>query len=490
MEKLKSIIACLNSSEKKRLVSFYTQEGKRTAELKYQLFNLILESPNITSKDACFAIYNKPPNNSFSNLKRQLIEDLVNIVITQPISALSTDFWKAICTCYKNILAGIILFNRNESILSTHLLEDALKKAQKSELYSACVYLKMILVTIYYNYNIESKKKRDKSFVYLNSIDNDISSLKRLVNVSSIGMKLQIYNWEHNDNRDYFSTIKRFGNDLNLLDIPSNEIRANYQQLHYLLFCHRKTRDFDNYLTLFDSYLSYVMPESILHSYPRLIASYVSRAEVDLLTENYDSGVFYIKKTLSYANVDWHRFVAYRLFFLIQLHSKKYTEARSTLDYCVEEFENKINKNNYSVLNIYSACLYLQKGDLDNARVHLYKYIAIVKNRPETMIWVIGYKMVEIMISIKEKEGYLLDTQLNNLQKLINNHKYIKALRFRVICKIVRVYLNTGFNKRETLKKASKHLSILSQPISIENEYYYNPNSSEVIRFDRWFKEL
>lgn len=481
MNKLTSIVKKLSSWEKTQIINLYKQDGKRESTLRLKLLNLILDNPNIGAKEASLKIYKKPPDAAFSNLKRRLTEDIIDVLIIQSSQTLFTaSRAKAKHDCRKKILAAEILKSRGEQETAYKILEATLKTAEKFELFMEATSIRLTLAD--YKGPREGFNTLES---YFKDIKQDILSLNQLVMVEEIRLRISLTNkFKISKEKNILSTLEN--QIAKLHSIKSDKELIQFSYYHALVFYHYENKDFDAYLEAIQNYTKLVLPGQILHTKSNLAWAYASTMEVYLNLAQYDKSIEFGKKALALLSKNFsNRVFVLRYVFAAYFNAKNYDKANETIEDAFQERLVKSNELEKARFSFYAACVAFQKENMELAMANLYKALKIVNK--DGSGWLIGYKILEMMVSIKDKNSYLLSTHLDNFLKLLNNHKEAQTERARLIYKILRTYNKFNFNKKETLAKINNELSLLKEG---KDQYYWDPVSYEIIRFDKWFEEL
>lgn len=481
MKNLTSIVHKLSLWEVTQLTNFYQQEGKRESSLRLALLDLILKNPKLDVKEASKKIYNKPAGSAFSNLKRRLLEDILDIIIVQNSQGLYSYRLSQIKhDCQKKILASEILIQRGEYEAGWKILENSLKIAEQYELFNESISIRFRLAS-----SKGVREEFNKITKYFEDIEADIESLKELTIAQKISRQISLLN--------KFKTGKKKSNQqflqeqitkLKSLNLNKDRISGIYYRT--LVYYYHENKDFDAYLEVIKKYEELVQPGRILHSDGNLAWAYISTAEVYINLEQYEKAIHHGRETLDLLTKNRsNRVVALRFVFIAFFHSEQYAEAQATIQEAYAERLVKSNVLEKARFNFFAACIAFQKGDIDEARTQL-QSASKIANKDSTG-WLLGYKILEMMIAISEKSYYMLSVHLDNSIKLINNHKEAQTERARLIFKILRMYNKLNFNKKETLDKVADEFILLKEG---KGEYYWDPISYELIRFDKWFLTL
>ncbi|MEO1437058.1 MAG: hypothetical protein AAFV80_16070 [Bacteroidota bacterium] len=131
----------------------------------------------------------------------------------------------------------------------------------------------------------------------------------------------------------------------------------------------------------------------------------------------------------------------------------------------------------------YQANVTYLMGDRDLALKQLRANNEIHKDKSG---WLLGFKILEMMITIDNKDFYLVSFMNDRLVQVLHKNKQANIARAKIICQIIRAFLRFDCNFQKTIDKVPDKFALLENE---ENEYYWDIMSYEVIRFDQWFRE-
>jgi len=481
MKKLTAIINKLTPWEGTQLCNHYKQDGKRETTLRLRLFNLIVKNPKITGIEAAQKIYKKKPDAAFSNLKRRLIDDILDLLIAQNSQSLYNYRLSQVKhDCQKKMLAAKIIIRRGEHDIGSKILENLLKTAEKYELFNEAIDIRRSLIT-----TKGVREGVEKIDFYFQDIEKDLQSLNDLISAEKIYSQISFSNKFKISRKK--ATQALIEDQIDKFDSITKE-KDQIRKIYYRSLAHyyNENKDFKRYLDVIEKYQELVKSGQILHSKGNVAWANMSQIEVYIHLKQYEDAIEFSKKTLKLLSKNKsNRVFTLRLVFTAYFNNKQYKEATATIQDAYQERLVKSNPLEKARFDFFAACVAFLEDDIDAARSLLQDSSAIV-NKDSTG-WLLGYKILAMMIAIKGKDYYLLSIQLDSFIKLINNHKEAKTERARLIHKILKIYNKENFNKNQTLIKTSNHFDSLKKG---KDEYYWDPTSYELIRFEQWFLSL
>lgn len=137
MQELKELILSLSATERKAIKNLMAVKGGQKCQKRLQLFDLISQKPSISSENAANYIYGSKPNSAFSQLKRRLKEELLEML---PVcSEINLDpYSKNEQECARILQQSYQLIHRGLHNQASRLLDRLQGIAQKYEFWDYC----------------------------------------------------------------------------------------------------------------------------------------------------------------------------------------------------------------------------------------------------------------------------------------------------------------------------------------------------------------
>lgn len=484
MNLVTSLVSILKPSDLNLIRRIY--QGKSNEEersMRLKLLDLIIKNPDITEVAAAQALYKTEPNKTFYQLKKRLRDDLGNFLIMQDKEKLyKSAIGRARFDCRRKLMIGELLMNRGAYTEARKILSKGLQIAKNYELFGEAVLIKDVLRTAL------GAKDGMKAFEqYGEGLDQDLKHQKRLLDAKALYVEITLPRQFKLGDSDFIE----YGQETLAKFEPHPDASQHYQYYYHLsaVHYHYTIKDFKHCLSSLDKLEDIVAVNNLLHTTPRIAWCLNVYAEVYLNLKEYKQAAVYAERACGRLRKHMtNRLWALEKLFNAYFRQKDYEKALKVIE---EANENKITKKNVLIQarwDFFSAAVAFSKEDWQQAseKLHLTQKLA----GSDSSGWQIGYKLLEIMLAIKEKEYYTLVYLLDNLKLLLHRQGQKKANnieRPKNILKILRTYQSQNFKYTPTLKKIEKQLLNLKEG---QDQFYWNPLSYEIIRFDEWFMNL
>ena len=485
MNLVTSLIAILKPSDLnliRRIYAVKEQEQERNMRLK--LLDLLIERPNITEEKAAFELYNTlKPSKAFYQLKKRLRDDIGHFLIMQDKEKLySSAIGRAKFDCRRKLMIGELFINRGAYTEAKKILSKALRIAQDYELFGELVMICDVLRT-----SIGPKEGLKAYEKYSQLISENLLHQEKSFKAKELYYKMTLPSqFKFNSNVDF---VTYGANILAEFDLYENAGRY-YQYLHYLtsIFYYFKIKNYKNCLAKLQKFEELIANHSMLHTTTNLAWCMNIYADVYLNLNNNEEAEIYaqqacqrIRKNLT------NRIWALEKLFLASFRQQKYKEAVKVVE---EAMDNQIMQDNKLIKarwDFYQAIMAFSQKKWGEARDKLNLTQKLAGS--DSSGWQIGYKLLEIMLAIEEREYYMLAYLLDNLKLLLHRQKStnVNVDRAKRILKILKTYQSQKFDYKKTLQKVKLDLNLLEKG---EDTYYWNPLGYEIIRFDEWFLKV
>lgn len=478
-----SLVSILKPSDINLIRRIY--QGKSSEEersMRLKLLDLIIKEPDITDELAAQELYKTKPNKTFYQLKKRLRDDLGNFLIMQDKEKLyKSSIGRARFDCRRKLMIGELLMNRGAYTAAKKILSKGLQIAKDYELFGEIILIKDVLRMAL------SPKGGMKAFEqYSEGLDQDLKKQKRLLEAKALYADITLpQQFKLGD-----IGFVEYGQETLAKFEPVSDTSKHYQYYYYQssVHYHYNIKDFKSCLSSLDKLEKIVASDKVLHAKARVAWCFNVYAEVYLNLKEYEQAAVYAERACGQLRKHMtNRLWALEKLFNAHFRQKDYEQALTVIE---EANENKVTQKNVLIKarwDFFSAAVAFSKEDWQQAseKLHLTQKLA----GTDSSGWQIGYKLLEIMLAIKEKEYYTLVYLLDNLKLLLHRQRQKKTNieRPKTILKILRTYQSQNFKYAPTLQKIEKQLLNLKEG---QDPFYWNPLSYEIIRFDEWFMNL
>jgi len=483
MNLVTSLVSVLKPSDLNLIRRIYlgkSNEEERSMRLK--LLDLILEDPDITEEKAAQVLYKAKPNKTFYQLKKRLRDDLGNFLIMQDKEKLyKSSIGRARFDCRRKLMIGELLMNRGAYTEAKKLLSKGLQIAKDYELFGEAILIKDVLRTA-----LGAKDGMKVFEQYSEGLEQDLKNQNKLLDAKALYTAITLPRQFKLGDIDFVE----YGQETLAKFEPDSDASQHYQYYyhHSSVYYHYNIKDFKSCLSSLDKLEKIVASDKVLHAKARVAWCLNVYAEVYLNLKEYEQAAVYAERACGQLRKHMtNRLWALEKLFNAHFRQKDYEKALIVIE---EANENKVTQKNVLIKarwDFFSAAIAFAKEDWQQAseKLHLTQKLA----GSDSSGWQIGYKLLEIMLAIKEKEYYTLVYLLDNLKLLLHRQgqKNASIERTKTILKILRTYQSQNFKYAPTLQKIEKQLLILKEG---QDQFYWNPLGYEVIRFDEWFMDL
>ncbi len=480
MKKLTKLTQKLRSRDLKLICNIYSAKENDNEGKRLQLLELIINEQITDDEEAAMRIYGRKPDAAFSKLKQRLREDMLNFLLMQDTDRLfESTVGRAKFDCKRKLLMGEFLIHRGAIEEGQRLLRKALNMAQKYELFGEVLQIRDLL----------RSKAGDASGLnayelYTQQIEKDFKSYQEILRAKALYGRLTLpHHFIINMDKDYEVYGKEILETFRIREESSQTCKFfYYMAAHYY---YSLIHNYEKSLAINQQFEALLKPGGIFNNKAYLAICQNNYASIYINLRDYEKSQLHAQKALELFNIkkgNWEK--GARQIFLASFLNKDFEKAENIIE---EALQNKIVGGNVLVKgkwNYFKAILEFEKGNLDEARANLYNMGKLPNIDPSG--WLIGYKLLEIMILIIEKEYSLIYIHLNNFNLLLHRHKTANITRAKTILKVLKAYNKYPFDKKQLKTKVAKEMALLKEG---KNEYFWTPLGFEVVRFDQWFED-
>lgn len=481
MNTLKQLVDSLTPSEKRVLRKFYAQQPNGEDKKRLKLFELVASKRVETNEKAAKALYGKKPGSAFSHTKKRLKKDILDFLLMQDASKHYNDKGRQVeLNVSKWALQGEMLLARGIYGEGEKLLRKALNIAEDYELFSDVLRIKNLLRT-----SVGFRRGMKAFQEYSEKMDYYVREYEKLLKVREYNFKIRLPNqFFTNKKNEYIEFSTKALSELEALHIGGSSVTFTFQYYLLRVFYCDLVKDFDSALFYAENLLKLVENELIYQDSTVNIAGInMVLSDVHLNLSNYTQAISYAEKAVEKffpGMINELRAMEY-LFFAF-LRNKSYEEARELINQAIKHPQIKSNRIVKARWNFFLANLEYLNGNEDVASNLIRQNSELQRDKSG---WLIGFRLLEMMITADGNEHYLLNYQLNNYNHLLSRKKNENVARAKLIGRIFRSLMRNRGDFAQTLKLQEKKIDILE---SGEGEYYWDPKGYEVIRFEDWFR--
>lgn len=481
MKTLVPLIKVLRPGEVRLVKHFLKLETNAEVKKRLQLFELIVSGKVDTDKKALKKLYKTEKNNSaFSHLKERLRKDVLNVLFLQDASKkFSTKYANAEFECRRNFIQADILIARGAYNEGAQLLEKALEKAKKFELPIESILMEQLLRKMYHR--IKSLKTLE---LYNQNIQKNIRFLEDLNKVEEFSNILAVPR--------LFKANPKFTSDEYkkemIVELDKMYKRTNSAKIGFWYYMtandyYSNQREFDEALKHNLSFLELIKNEPAVYSSANWAGANGYVAENFINTHAYEDAIGYAQIAVRNFKKDGiNEFNALEVLFFAFYRSYQFEEAENILNKVFVHQRLKANAFYHAKWLYLRACLEFSKHEFSKALKTLNEITELNKDKSG---WLLGLRMLELLIMVEKRDFDWFDFKLENFRKLLQRQKLENIQRSKVIFNVLKTLSKTEFDFFETMEKEKENIRLLEEA---QNEFYWDPKGFEVIRFDDWLK--
>lgn len=477
MKLLAQLTNLLNKEEQGLIYAHYSNSQWKSPILRMKLLSYVLEYPDASESDACWHIYAVNSSTKFSHLKKQLRDDLLNILMMRRAEkSFESKLAQADFDCKKKILQSKLLFREDLYELGMDLLHEALALAVRYELFS----LKIIINDLINSYEIQSSGKK-LSNAKSNQNHQDLDQLRKSIISKENYYKITL------SNKDAIKDFENYRNNGQIILAELEELLKEDKSVslrhRYLLTSiqyHVTCRNFNEAMMYANKLIELVSVEDALNAKVHYAGSYQIRGELFIQLGNYLDAEKDIKLAFEYfKEKSMNELKAYELLFYALFYQDKYDE-------CHQLCKNALSHNKLTIGSMleakwlfFLAYINLVQGKYEEGLQLLYKNRQLMKDKNG---WLIGYKILEWNLRCKLDDYYYLLVIENSLSQLLQREKKEVQPRARKNLQLMRTYTKYK-NTDELIDQLLKHINDESR---YKEELQWNPLGYELIKTDVW----
>ncbi len=484
MKTLNQIIGKLKLGEQQFIRKFYNAQPNGEDKKRLKLFEMILSNTGepLTDVEACKAIYGTPPNSAFSHLKTRLKKDMMDYLLLQdPSKHYKSKRLQASMKVTKSLLQGELLLGRGIYNEAEKILTKALALAEHYEFFPEILRIRGLLrKTMGFRKGVEAFEFYNKPVAhYLKEYKKTLKALEFLFHIDLPN--------HFNTNFNIKDILEKGSHQIDALEgMYQQEGTSLSFQLHYFqarITYHNLERNFESSLSFGEKLLSLVSenePYKSVGSYFAGVSMVVSGIHLNL--KNYEQSIEHSKEALNiFRKGLTNELRALDGLFFAYYRNKDYEKAVETVNRAQKHKQLKSNVLLPARWDYFQACLEYEMGAEEKAYEKLRRNNAIAKDKSG---WLIGFKILEMMKAIDQKEEIVLDYFLTNFNRLLNRNKQQNIARAQLISSIIRSLLSFRMDFKQTYMKNKEKLKQLEEGLG---NYFWDPAGYEIVRFDEWF---
>ncbi len=479
MKSLTQIVKSLKPSEIRFIKKLYSSQPNGEEKKRLKLFEILLSGVE-TDEKASKILYNSSPNSAFSHIKARLKNDIFNFLLVQDSSKKDVSkIYQVELSCRKYVMQGEILLTRGLYSEAEKLLLKALKIAIDYELYLDILRIKTLLRTsIGYRSGIKEFDKHSHNLDYFITEFNNFSKAKEYY------FRLLLPTlFKTNTKKEVLALSAKWSEELDGLNHENSSANFTFNYYLFKISHHNLYQEYKSSIEYAKKLIQLVPGTPSLNSSPNISGAHMVAASIYLNLKEYELSIEEAKIAVKkFRKGMINELRAQEVLFFGYLRNKDFEKASEIIEYALKHKQIKSNKLLKARWYYFEANLEYITGNKAQAFKLLRKNNDLLKDKSG---WLIGFKLLEMMLTIEDKDWFLLGYQLNNFNQLLGRQQKANVNRAKIIGQLIRSLLSNGGFFNVTIEKSADKLKLLEDGMA---DFYWDPIGYEVIRFDKWLK--
>ncbi|MDW3191839.1 MAG: hypothetical protein R8G66_05730 [Cytophagales bacterium] len=462
MKDLSRLIHAVTDEESESVIRYYSLNNNGSSK-RLKLFNMVRWKDINDDRLAAKKLYNSRPCAAFSQLKKRLKEDILNILLSRETATGKSpkNFVDAEAQALKYVLYGKMLLNRGLTDEAVDVLKKAFKLARDHEAFEVEALAHSVFKT--YSISQYSEELADAEQNFAEHVD-DFYQLMRL-NLQS----------------PHCHTI------IESKEIPDKRKDSNASiRLSFLL----AQQQLEGFLRTGQYYKAQEVAESTLHNVRKnghLLSSsqkarfYLSLSKVKLGLEQFDEVIYYGRQSSElFKPFEENKLEALTHIFKGYFHCREQEKAKATLKTCNAMAQSL--KDTPNEIPLFQAYLLFREMNFRGSLKSLNQFFRLSKSPIEV---VLNGRMLELQNLVETEDYDWFDYKLDSFRKLVKYHACEQlSERFTLIYKVFTELKRCNYQK-VCLKEHSKN-GFLNKLSDKNSDFYWNSLGSELVPVHRW----
>ncbi len=477
---LTELIHGLKVGETQLIRNYYKSVPKLKDNTKrLKLFELIKKNKFMSDAEACKELYNAPLNNTFSQLKKRLRDDILNILLLQDSkSRFNTPYARAEFDTRRKIIEGDILISRGITKEGIKTLKDALKIAEQYELYNESIMgFSLLLESL-------TLIKGEKAYInYKSEIEKNLRNLEAHLKAKTYYHKIIAPSlFKLKDQDDYIKFAEKATNELKEDYKATKSNKIGYYYYYIATLYYNLSKNYKEALGFAEKFLEINNKSKAVSSKRTIASAYLQLSYINLQLQNYNKAILNAENAIkNFKSGLLNELTTLELLFLSHFYNKNVIKANETLEKAL--VHPKLNSNKFlpAKWHYYKSCFLFQQGMFDEANAAMNNCSYLLEDKTG---WLYGYRILDIMITLECNELFLVDGKVANFKKIIGKQKEINSSRAKTTLKILDALVRKHYDYNLAVKSQNANLIVLSEG---RNNHLWEPMGYELIRFEEWF---
>jgi hypothetical protein len=480
LSNLTQLVHGLKSGEVQLIRNYYkAMVTLNDASKRLQLFDLIKANKKINDEACAQKIYRGSPNDAYSQLKKRLKDDILNILLLQDSKRrFNSKSAQVEFDVRRMIIAGDILVSRGLTKEGISTLQKANKLAIEFELYNEIVSCSEILISHLATKSGLNEYNKNKTL-----IDNAIETNRKLLIAKDYYYKVGIPAlFKLNEPNAYKDFGREATQELETFFKESNSAKIGYYyhqvatQYFSIIKNYKKALELSkNFLILVQNHKSIYLKRTIANAYFQIAQNELQLKNYNECVNNSNTALKYFKEGLT------NELLTLEVLFLAHFYNKNNKHAEAILEKALSHPKLSSNKFLPAKWHFYKAWFLFNQKQFDEANYAMNDCTYLLEDKTG---WLYGYRILDIMITLESNELFLVDGKVANFKKVIGKQKDINASRAKTILKFLDTLVRKHYDYALAAKSQRANITLLQEA---KDDHLWEPMGYELIRFEEWF---
>ncbi len=481
MKKIRDIVLRLNRGER-GIISNYCHAKLRTHKSKkYQLLALLINGNDWTEEEMLLHLYgNKKRVHSFRQLKTEVREELMSLLLIQPAkSKYQSPKRAAAYTVKRDYLFAELLYAKGLGKQAKTYINRALKKAEEYNLiWDQIQCYERLRIYDGFRYGLPGFAKMKN--LHLAKLE------EYRVNTDLVNKQQELV----------IPFVFHVNKDKTQQEVSAhalNKIEEAYQnggapEIGYLYYNtkvhdHFHKREYAEAKEVALQFLDFLAENPSVDTGASIPGTNMQLATISLNLSKFKEAEPYIAKAIKgFASGKLNQLNAMMVQFYCLFRQEEYAPALELCNKALKHPSIGTRAISKSIWHFFKVACHYQMNNHEKAFYGLHYCNQLMEDKTG---WQMGYRLLQILISLDEEEGDQADYYIENFVKLLQRQKDSDIERIRLILKLLTLLrkYNNDFKKLQ-----SKHGDLVDLLKTGQGAYHWDPVGYEIIRFDSWLE--
>ena len=470
MKDLSRLIHAVTEEESESVIRYYSLNNNGASK-RLKLFNMVRWKDINDDRMAAKKLYNSGPGAAFSQLKKRLKEDILNILLSREACPGKSpkNFVDAEALALKYVLYGKMLLNRGLTEEAVDVLKKAFKLARDHEAFEVQALAHSVFKT--YSLNHLSSELADAEEDFASHVDDFYQLMRLNLNLAA----------QKNSHRPQIATNGHASASGKKSRKHHASIRLQLVTFSNELEKHLQAKDYGNTQDIAQALLLQVQENGHLLSSSQKASIYLNIARAHIGLEQLKEAISYsLQSSALYKPFEEKKLESFLTTFKSYFYGGQLAQAGQELKNC-ESMEKSLGREK-SELPLFKAYLLFRERNF-KASVKLLN-VFFRRSKPRMDV-VMNGRLLELQNLIEMEDYDWFDYKLDSFRKVVKYHASEPySERFVLIYKLFAELKRLGYNRDALLENGKnewlQQLSCKKSPCS------WDPLGTELVPVHRW----